>query len=90
MVTRWTAGPNWAVSVRPDIWPAGWDAHIKSAGRGLPPGTLATWGWGAKPTMVPVPGGDVPGAAEALILADQVVQALHPGALAKRWRVVTW
>ena len=102
MVTRWTAGPRgrdgWAYSVRPDLWPAGWEVTVQvteATARGSWEVGNATHvaDWGI------IPGGAVsdrldryagPGVLEAMVLGDLVV-AHDWGARGVVWtEVVTW
>ena len=103
MVTRWTAGPRgrdgwWAYSVRPDLWPPGWEVTVQVTEATA----LAPWevgnavhvaDWGIMPGG-PVPDGldryAGPGVLEAMVLGDLVVT--HDwGARGVVWtEVVTW
>ena len=80
MTTWYTAqgpgGPMWSYSVRPDLWPAGTCAWVRDRGHGW----LADWTARRQEDAVDEANG-VPGAAEALILADQVVHGIRAPAV---------
>ena len=60
-------GDDLAFSIRPDIWPAGSHCWSMASAR------LALADWGGEVWDTPDEANGVPGAAEALILAGQVV-----------------
>lgn len=95
VVTGWWTGvanshTAWAYSVRPDLWGPGWAVELRSRS-----GTLTEWshyrdhlhGWAAK---AEVQGLGDPGAAEALVLAGQVLEYWQPpvGGGTVDWRLL--
>ena len=86
MVTRWTAGPRgrdgWAYSVRPDLWPPGWEVTVQvTEATALAPWEVgnavhvADWGI--------VPGGPVPnwGIIPGGPISDRLDRYAGPGVL---------
>ena len=75
-----------AFSVRPDLWPPGTVADVADTSEGW----LANWHWSSSPfTNLPLVKYEVPGAAEALILAGLVEADYEWGAMHRHWTEVS-
>lgn len=79
---------RWAFSVRPDLWPPGTVADVADTSVGW----LANWDRSSSPPTsdnLPLVEYEVPGAAEALILAGLVEVDYEGGAMHRHWTEVS-